>query len=221
MNPHSIPSSSPKPKHYPLRPKEEIFNLPNMLTLGRIGMIPIVVLFLYFDTPLTCFIATVLYSLAAVTDFVDGWLARNRNMISTLGKFMDPLADKLLVMACLVMMVVLDRVPAWLVIILLAREIAITGLRSIASSEDLSIDVIQTGKWKTALQMSSLVCLLLGYRYSINFLFVTVEVDLVIVGLAVVLISMFFSILSAYRYFQSFIQSIMERNRAIEQGRGK
>src|SRR5262249_839326 len=104
-----------------------------MLTLGRIALIPICVLFAYDASPLYSFGAAALFTLAAVTDVVDGYLARRWNMVTVVGKFLDPLADKLIVMAAMVMMVRLGRLAAWVVIVLLAREFIVSGLRTIAA----------------------------------------------------------------------------------------
>jgi CDP-diacylglycerol--glycerol-3-phosphate 3-phosphatidyltransferase len=134
--------------------REEFRSLPNLLTMGRIAIIPFVLVFMDNYSPTRSFIATLLYIAASVTDYLDGWLARRRGEESVLGKFLDPLADKVIVMAALVFLVAADRAPAWLVVALLARELAVTGLRSIASTEGLEVTVSQGGKQKTALQIS-------------------------------------------------------------------
>lgn len=114
---------------------EDALNLPNLLTMGRIVMIPLCLLLLDRDTPKDNFWAAIVFTLAAMTDVLDGWLARKLNVVSVLGKLLDPLADKLIVMASLVWMVPMGRIPAWIVVVLLAREISVTGLRSVAASE--------------------------------------------------------------------------------------
>ena len=113
--------------------REELFNLPNMLTLARIAAIPIVMAFIWGGEPKDCVIAAWIYSAATLTDFFDGWLARRRGLVTVMGKFLDPLADKLIVMAMLIMLVPLHRVSASLVILILSREITVTGLRAVAS----------------------------------------------------------------------------------------
>ena len=107
---------------------KELWTLPNMLTLGRILIIPLFIWLTYKADPLDSFLAAFLFTLAAVTDVIDGVLARRMNLVTVLGKFLDPLADKLIVMAALVMLVRLGRVAAWVVIVLLAREFLVTGL---------------------------------------------------------------------------------------------
>jgi CDP-diacylglycerol--glycerol-3-phosphate 3-phosphatidyltransferase len=135
--------------------RDDALNIPNLLTFGRILVIPIVLLLLDRGTPEDCLLAALVYSAAALTDLIDGWLARKLNIVSMLGKFLDPLADKLLVMAVLVYMVPMGRMPEWAVVLLLAREISVTGLRGIASSEGVVIAAGDDGKTKTALQRRS------------------------------------------------------------------
>jgi phosphatidylglycerophosphate synthase len=108
------------------------------------------------------------YALAAITDFFDGYIARKQGLVSVLGKFLDPLADKLFVMATLVWLVNMGRIETWVVVALLAREFGITGLRSIASSEGVVIAAGDDGKAKTALQMIGILCLILGYPYTLH-----------------------------------------------------
>lgn len=140
-------------------------NLPNLLTLGRIACIPLLVVLLLFEGRSSSFFAALIFSLAAITDWLDGYLARKWEVVTVLGKFLDPLADKLIVMAALIMLIPHGRVPAWAVFVLLAREMVITGLRSIASSEGIVIAASNLGKYKTILQMVAIIALLLHYDY--------------------------------------------------------
>ncbi len=143
----------------------KLMNLPNILTLARIAAVPVVVVLLMFESPVNCFWATIIFSLAAITDWLDGYLARKWHIETVLGKFLDPLADKLIVMGALIMLIPLDRVPAWAVFLILAREMLVTGLRSIASSEGIVIAASPLGKYKTIFQMVAIVGLLLHYPY--------------------------------------------------------
>jgi len=140
-------------------------NLPNLLTLARVAAIPLLVVIMLSDTREAGFWAAALFGAAAATDFIDGWLARKWGVVTVLGKFLDPLADKLIVMAALIMLIPSGRVPAWAVFLLLAREIVVTGLRSIASSEGIVIDASDLGKYKTIYQMAAIPGLLLHYDY--------------------------------------------------------
>jgi len=142
-----------------------LLNLPNLLTLTRVAAVPVVVILLLSDSRTSSMWAAAIFGLAAVTDFIDGWLARKWGVVTVLGKFLDPLADKMIVMAALIMLIPLDRVPAWAVFVILAREMIVTGLRSIASSEGIVIDASDLGKYKTIYQMIAIPGLMLHYDY--------------------------------------------------------
>jgi CDP-diacylglycerol--glycerol-3-phosphate 3-phosphatidyltransferase len=190
---------------------KEFWNLPNMLTMGRIFVIPLFVWFTYEGDPMSSLYAGLIFTVAAVTDVIDGFLARRWNMITVVGKFMDPLADKLIVAAAMVMMVRLGRLPAWLVIVLLSREFIVTGLRQIAASEGMVIAAGQEGKWKTALQLSGIVALCVHYTHPVLFLAWWFDVDFNAVGQVLVFLSTAFSVWSAAKYFQAFLQMLSRR----------
>ena len=214
--------------------KQEFFNLPNMLTMFRILVIPLVLVFVYYESRFNSFIAACLFAAASVTDYFDGWLARRKGLITVLGKFLDPLADKLIVTSVLVMLVPLGRIPAWVVVLLLARELAITGLRGIAVTEGMVIAASQGGKWKTAFQLTGILGLLIHYPYPIAvispFLHNLVAgtwfhqflaefgipvrpwVDFHIVGLWLIYMSLFFSIFSATQYVFRFVKAINKKD---------
>lgn len=195
--------------------KEDAVNLPNLLTFGRVLVIPVVLWLIDRGSPKDCIWAAIVYALAALTDLLDGYLARRMGIVSVLGKFLDPLADKLLVMASLVWMVPMGRIPEWAVVLLLAREISVTGLRSIAISEGLVIAAARGGKSKTALQMIGILCLMLGYPYHLSLGFLDLgQVDLVLVGRTLVYISLVFSITSAFEYVGFFASALQARERA-------
>ena len=184
---------------------EDAVNLPNLLTMGRVFMIPACLWFLDRGTAKDCFWSAVVFTLAALTDVLDGWLARQMNVVSVLGKFLDPLADKLIVMASLVWMVPMGRIPAWVVIVLLAREISVTGLRSVAASEGVVIAAGSEGKTKTALQMIGIVALLVGFPYHLSYFGLDCGiVDVVKVGRLLVYLSLVFSLASAVEYVRLF-----------------
>jgi len=189
--------------------REDALNLPNLLTMGRVAVIPVVILLIDRGSPKDCWWAALVYSAAALTDLIDGWLARRMHVVSVLGKFLDPLADKLLVMAVLIYMVPMGRIPTWAVTLLLARELSVTGLRSIASSEGVVIAAGDDGKSKTALQMAGLLCLILGYPYHLTLGPLDLgDVDLVYVGRALVYVSLVFSIMSALSYTRLFAEAV-------------
>lgn len=189
--------------------RQDAVNLPNLLTFGRVLIIPLVLVLLGRGTPRDCVWAALVYSGAAITDLLDGYLARRMNVVSLLGKFMDPLADKLLVMASLVYMVPMGRIQEWAVTLLLAREISITGLRGLAGTEGVVIPAGDDGKVKTALQMVGILCLILGYPYHLTLGPIDLgQVDLVYVGRALIYVSLVFSIMSAVSYTRLFAAAV-------------
>lgn len=213
-------TDAPKNPRPPRSLREELTNLPNLLTMSRIALIPPVMLLMLQNTPTGNFFATLLFTVAAITDWLDGYLARKRGLESVIGKFLDPLADKLIVLATLIIAVELDRIPGWFVVLLLSREITITGLRSIASNEGLSIDVVQSGKFKTAFQLVGIVALLLDKPYYIDFGVGAQWVDFNVLGIMLLALSMVFSLLSAGQYFVGFLRAIAARQRDARRPRG-
>lgn len=191
---------------------QEFWNLPNMLTVARIFVIPLFVYFTYDADPFYSVLAGSVFTIAAITDVVDGFLARRWNMITVTGKLLDPLADKLIVMAAMVMMVRLGRIPAWLVVVLLSREFVVNGLRQIAASEGMVIAAGQEGKWKTALQLVGIVALCVHYTHPVNFVFATYDVNFNLVGKTLVYFSTAFSVWSAGTYFQAFLKMLSKRD---------
>lgn len=136
--------------------------LPMQLTWARLAVCPVIVGFLTFHTTSGRWIAAGLFILASITDWLDGYFARKYDAATNMGKFMDPIADKILVASVLVMLVSSDRVGPVLVLLLLSRDILIGGIRSVAAAENLIIDAKQAGKWKTGLQMVAIPAILIG-----------------------------------------------------------
>ena len=128
-------------------------NLPNKLSVARVLCIPAVVVLLHFSDPVCRYIAAALFILGCITDFLDGRIARKRNLVTDFGKFIDPVADKLLVLTTLIMLIHLDMMPAWFVIVILCRELAVDGLRMVAVTQGKVIAAGPLGKWKTTFQM--------------------------------------------------------------------
>ncbi len=198
--------------------REDAINLPNLLTMARIVLIPVVLWLLAGGTPRASYYAALVYVLCALTDAVDGWLARRQNLVSVLGKFLDPLADKLLVMGTLVFLVYMGRLPELGVaaaILLIGRELAITALRTIAMSEGVVIAAGQGGKDKTALQMVAILLLILHHPYEIDFFFFAVEADLHAVGLTLLYVSLFFAFTSAGEYVKLFVEAVEAKERRL------
>jgi CDP-diacylglycerol--glycerol-3-phosphate 3-phosphatidyltransferase len=145
-----------------------VANLPNLLTFFRILVIPLFVVLLHDPGRTESIVTAALFFLACWSDFLDGYLARRRGIITPLGKLLDPLADKLIVMAALVMLAATmrePRVPAWMVVLIVGRELAVTGLRAIAVSEGIVLAADELGKYKMIFQMFALHGLLLHYSF--------------------------------------------------------
>lgn len=137
--------------------------LATKVTLLRILLVPIVIVCLYNEGPTACLIAVAAFVAAAVTDWLDGFLARRQNQVTNMGKFLDPLADKVLICSVLIMFVMLSWAPAWVVIIIVCRELIITGLRTIALDEGIVMAADKYGKLKTVFQMIAIVPLMIHY----------------------------------------------------------
>lgn len=198
--------------------REDALNLPNVLTLLRIAAIPLVLVLMAEGTRDANFWAALLYAAAAVTDAIDGWLARRQGLVSVLGKFLDPLADKLFVVAVLVFMVQLGHVPAWAVIVVVARELAITTLRIIAMTEGVVIAAQRGGKDKTALQMVAVLLLILHDPYVLDFVVVQVQANLNTVGLMMLYLSIVLALTSGGEYLRLLAAAIRaKKERLLEE----
>lgn len=169
-------------------------NLPNSLTLLRIFLIPLLVVVLLTRFPSKEFIGVAIFLAAAVTDWLDGWLARKRGQVTALGIWLDPVADKLLVAAAFLALVELRLAPAWMVLIILGRELAVTGLRNIALLQGFSIEVSELGKVKMGVQVFAITAIILGVRFQL----------LERLGSWALWGVVFFALLSAVQYFRDF-----------------
>lgn len=136
-------------------------NLPNRLTLARIFLIPVFLAVVTLKVKYGDMIAAAVFVLAASTDGLDGYIARKNKQVTTLGKFMDPLADKLLVSAALIVLVELGKLSAWVAVIIIGREFMVTGLRALAAADGVVISASKLGKWKTVTQIVAIVAMFL------------------------------------------------------------
>ena len=136
-------------------------NVPNVLTVLRILAVPVIVVALLGESPDGDLLAGIVFALAALTDGLDGYIARSRGSVTTFGKLMDPIADKLLIVAALVALVSLDRLAAWVAMVIIAREIAVTGLRGLAAEQGVVISASWLGKVKTVLQVAAVFALII------------------------------------------------------------
>lgn len=177
----------------------------NKLTAVRIFFVPFVVLALDQQTPFYDFIAVLCFGLAGLTDYLDGYYARSHQAITVIGKLMDPLADKFLVVSTLVMLLHLDRLHPYVVILLVCRELAITGLRALASNEGIIIAASKLAKWKTVTQMIAIPLLMLTDPFW--------NLPLRLIGNVFIWISVFVSIWSAQDYIVDFFKALRARSK--------
>lgn len=173
-------------------------NLPNKITIARICLIPLFMVVLMcganYNLPYYYLWAAFVFAVASFTDGVDGHIARSRNLITDFGKFMDPLADKLLVSTALICFIQLDWIPAYMAVIIIAREFIVTGLRTLAASKGIVMAAIMTGKIKTVLQMIAILCTMV-------FSFMEYEIcGYPAVGFVTMAVSTLFTIYSGYEY---------------------
>lgn len=139
---------------------------PNALTLSRMLAAPVIVILLIFPrNQVTFFLAALIFSAAAITDYFDGYLARKYGQVSGFGKAMDPLADKMLIAAAFIMLTAQDLIPGWVVCLIIARELGVTGLRTVLVAEGMDVSASIWGKLKTVFQIAALIFLLLHYSY--------------------------------------------------------
>ena len=176
--------------------KREIFNLPNIITLIRISVVPFLFILLTEPGEFWSLLLAILFALASITDMLDGYLARKYNMITTMGKFLDPLADKLIVNTAMILMIPIGRIPAWIVAVTIIRDLIVDGIRSIASSEGLYIQASILGKQKTIAQLFAVTALMVWYPiFGINSY---------LVGMVLLYIALVLTIYSGLDYLVKF-----------------
>ncbi len=169
---------------------------PNSLTMYRVAAVPLLILLLLFDTRVPAFFAALVFTLAAITDYFDGYVARRYGLTSNLGKILDPLADKMLVSSAFIMLIPHGRVPAWMICIIIGRELAITGLRNIITEHGDDASASKLGKYKTGFQIAALIPLLLHFPYF--------GVDLHAVGMLLLWMALVITVWSGADYFVRF-----------------
>lgn len=176
----------------------KIINIPNLLSLSRILSVPVFIILMLEPNPVRALIAGIVFSLASATDWLDGYLARKWGQVTKIGKLLDPIADKILIMSALVILVEIrsDVVPSWIAIVIISREFAVTGLRAIAASEGIIIPAETAGKYKVGTQIAAVLLLLLDYYLDKGWM-----TDL---GRLSLWIAMFLAVYSAVRYFKTY-----------------
>jgi len=173
-----------------------ILSHPNTLTLFRVVAVPIVVVLMIFENRITAALAAVFFSAAAVTDYLDGYLARLRGLETTLGKVMDPVADKLLVSSTFIMLAAHHWIPAWIVCIIVGRELAVTGLRNLIAGSGEDVGASGLGKYKTGFQIAAAIPLLVHYPI--------LGIDVHAIGTVFLIGALIFTVWSGADYFIRF-----------------
>ncbi|MDX8047003.1 CDP-diacylglycerol--glycerol-3-phosphate 3-phosphatidyltransferase [Gracilibacillus sp. S3-1-1] len=180
-------------------------NIPNRITLSRICLIPIFIILLSYPfdwgvwnigenaIPISHLVAVIIFAIASATDWLDGYYARKYNLVTNLGKFLDPMADKLLVSAAFILLISLEMAPAWVVILIISREFAVTGLRLVAAGEGIVLAAGQLGKLKTVLQILAIIAMLL---HNVPFVALGLPIDLILLYAALII-----TVVSGVEYF--------------------
>ena len=182
---------------------KEIFNLPNCITMVRIAVMPVLFFMLLSPGRVFSLVIAILFIIASITDLLDGYLARRYNIVTKMGKLLDPIADKLLISVAMIVMIPIGRVPAWIVAIFVIRDIFVDGLRSIASSEGLIIHARVLGKQKTLCQVIAVSALLIHYPIF--------GIDAHIVGMAILYIALILTAWSGVDYYMQFHRDVIKK----------
>ena len=180
--------------------KNETFNLPNTITLLRISVVPFLFILLSNPGKFWSLVIAVLFVIASITDFFDGYFARKYQMVTTIGKFLDPIADKIIVNTAMILLIPINRIPAWIVAITIIRDLIVDVIRSIASSEGIYIQASILGKQKTVSQVIAVTALMIHYSIF--------GVNAHLVGMVILYVALFLTIYSGIDYFIRLYQSV-------------
>ncbi|HOG16470.1 MAG: CDP-diacylglycerol--glycerol-3-phosphate 3-phosphatidyltransferase [Syntrophaceae bacterium PtaU1.Bin231] len=186
--------------------RRRVLNLPNTITLLRIAIVPVLFFLLTAPGPTGSLVIAALFILAALTDLLDGYLARKYQIVTAMGKLLDPIADKLIVNTAMILMIPIGRIPAWVAAVIIARDFAVDGIRSMAAAEGQVIAASRLGKRKTLCQIFALSALMIHYP-----LF---GADAHVVGTFILYIALFLSVYSGIEYFIGFYRNWLQRKRS-------
>jgi CDP-diacylglycerol--glycerol-3-phosphate 3-phosphatidyltransferase len=184
--------------------KRDVFNLPNTITMLRIGVIPALFCLLFSPGPAMSIVITLLFIAAALTDLLDGYIARRFEIVTTMGKFLDPIADKLIVNTAMILMIPIGRIPAWIVAVIIIRDFAVDGIRNIASSEGMIIQASPLGKRKTLCQIFAVSALMIHYPF--------LGADAHTIGMIILYIALILTVTSGIDYFLKFYRNSIRKN---------
>ena len=183
--------------------KKRVLNLPNAITLLRIGIIPVLFFLLESPGPDGSLLIAGIFVMASLTDLLDGYVARRYQIVTTMGKFLDPIADKLVVNTAMILMIPIGRIPAWIVAIIIVRDFTVDGIRTIASSEGVIIGSSRLAKQKTLCQVVAVTALMIHYPF--------LGVDAHLVGIAILYVALFLTLYSGLDYLVKFFNEIFKK----------
>lgn len=174
-------------------------HLPNFLTLGRLILVPPIVILLFFPGRYPSAVAGIIFLVASLTDYFDGFIARRFSLESSFGRFLDPIADKILVTSALIMLIALGRVQAWIVMLIITREVAVSALRAITKSWDTTLAPSRVGKLKALFQFAACVPLIIHYEYNL-----IIPINFHLVGTVLLYMALVLTLWSGVDYFLRF-----------------
>jgi CDP-diacylglycerol--glycerol-3-phosphate 3-phosphatidyltransferase len=183
--------------------KKRVFNLPNAITMLRIGIIPVLFFLLLSPDFTESLVIACIFVIAALTDLLDGYIARRYQIVTTMGKFLDPIADKLVVNTAMILMIPIGRIPAWIVAIIIIRDFTVDGIRTIASSEGVIIGSSRLAKQKTLCQVVAVTALMIHYPF--------LGADAHLVGIAILYLALFLTLYSGLDYLMKFFKEILNK----------
>lgn len=183
----------------------KVLNLPNTITMLRIGIIPVLFLLLLSPGPAGSLILAGIFVAASLTDILDGYIARRYRIVTTMGKFLDPIADKLVVNTAMILMIPLGRIPAWIVAVIIIRDFAVDGIRTIASSEGIIIQASPLAKRKTLCQIVAVTALMIHYPF--------LGADAHLVGIVILYVALFLTLYSGLDYLIRFCREIVQKDK--------
>ena len=183
--------------------KSIIINLPNAITMLRVGIIPVLFFLLFNPDRIWSFVMALLFIMAALTDLLDGYVARKYKIVTNIGKLLDPIVDKLIVNTAMILMIPIGRIPAWIVSIIIIRDFIVDGIRTIATSEGMIIDASKLGKRKTLCQIFAVSALMIHYPF--------IGANAHMVGMVILFIALWLTIHSGVDYLLKFYRHVNNR----------
>lgn len=183
--------------------KGALLNLPNTITMLRVSVIPVLFFLLLSPGQTGSLVIAALFVIAAFTDFLDGYIARKYEIVTVMGKFLDPIADKLIINTAMILMIPIGRIPAWIVAVIITRDFVVDGIRAIASSEGAIIQASILGKQKTICQVFAVTALMIHYPF--------LGIDAHAVGIVIVYLALILSVYSGMDYFMKFYREIVKK----------